>query len=91
MAQWLRALAALPEEPGSFPTPTWQFTNVYNSNPREIGTFLWPLGFAHAWCTDTQVSKINNRNKCLNTQTKPGVVVHTFKLSAWEAEADGSL
>ena len=30
MAQWLRALTALPKDPG-FPKPTWQLTTVCNS------------------------------------------------------------
>lgn len=28
VARWLRALAALPEDLGQFPAPTWQLTTV---------------------------------------------------------------
>jgi hypothetical protein len=34
MAQWLRALAALPEDPGSIPATTWQLLAAYNSSSR---------------------------------------------------------
>jgi hypothetical protein len=38
MAQWLRLLAALPEDRVQFPTPTWQPTTICNSSSRGSGT-----------------------------------------------------
>ena len=34
MAQWLRSLAALAEDPGSVPAPTWRLATVCNSSSR---------------------------------------------------------
>ena len=36
MAQQLRALSALPEDPGSIPGPTWQLTTVCNFSSRVL-------------------------------------------------------
>ena len=38
MAQPLRALTVLPEDLGSIPAPTWQFTIVCNSSSRGPNT-----------------------------------------------------
>jgi hypothetical protein len=36
MAQWLRALAALPETWVQFPAPTWQLTTVVTPVPEDL-------------------------------------------------------
>ena len=46
MAQQLKALTILPEDLGSIPTLTWQFTTLFNSRLRESDTF-WPLQALH--------------------------------------------
>jgi hypothetical protein len=38
--EWLRALAALPQDLGSIPAPTWQLIFLYNSNSWGPGTFI---------------------------------------------------
>jgi len=44
LVQQLRALAALPEDPGSIPTPTWQLTTI-TSVPGDMtpfsGFWIW--------------------------------------------------
>jgi hypothetical protein len=43
MAQWLRALAALPLDPDLIPsTHTWQLIIVCNSSLRGSDALLWP-------------------------------------------------
>ena len=42
MAQWLRTLAAFPEDPGLILNTTWQFTTICNSNPKGSNTLFWP-------------------------------------------------
>lgn len=48
--QQVRALAALPEDPGSTPAPTWQLIAVCNSRP---SVFFWPLWTLHTLGTHT--------------------------------------
>lgn len=48
MIKGLRALAALTEDSGLFPAPTWWITSVCNSSSTESRTFVWPL-----WVTGT--------------------------------------
>lgn len=38
MAQWVKALAALPKDPGSILEPTWQLTTACNSSSRGYDT-----------------------------------------------------
>ena len=42
MVQGLRALAALPDDPGSFPAPTRQLTIICDTSARGSNTFLHP-------------------------------------------------
>ena len=42
MAQWIRALAALPECQVQFPAPTCGLKTICNSSPRGSGALFWP-------------------------------------------------
>jgi hypothetical protein len=42
MAQWLRSLAALPEDLSSIPTPIYRPTTIFKCSPRVSDTLLWP-------------------------------------------------
>ena len=41
MAQWLRAVAALPEDWVQFPAPTWSLTTGYNSRGADVLFWLF--------------------------------------------------
>ena len=43
MAQQLKALAALPEDPSSSQAPTGCLTTIYNSSFRGSDALFWPL------------------------------------------------
>lgn len=42
MAQRLRTLAILTEDPGSISTPTCPLTIIYNASPRKSYVLFWP-------------------------------------------------
>lgn len=67
MGQWLRELAALPED---FSLCTWWFTTAYNSRSKRSASLFWPpqtptLMCLSIWDTYTQWGKksLKNRNK----------------------------
>lgn len=43
MGQWLGALPAHPEDPGSIPTVIWNLAAMYNSSSKVSDTFFYPL------------------------------------------------
>ena len=49
MAQRLRALAALPEDPGSIPSAHMAADNFSNSSSRDLMYSSAPTGSAHTW------------------------------------------
>ena len=57
LAQLLRALDTLPEDPGGsqveFPGPIWWLTTVYNSGPRGSNVLFWPKQVMHEPGTHT--------------------------------------
>jgi hypothetical protein len=56
MAQWLRALAAFPEDPGSVPCGASQLS--VNSSPGRADTLFWLLKALHTqWYTDIHLGK----------------------------------
>lgn len=58
MAQWLRMLAALPEDPGLIPSAARQLTTVCNVNPGDpTPTFGLHVHQAYMWCPDIQAVK----------------------------------
>jgi hypothetical protein len=60
LAQWLRALAALPEDLGGFPPPTKWFSTICNSSLRGLSTLLWPVRYqVPTWYTDRLADKIS--------------------------------
>jgi hypothetical protein len=60
MAQAVRALAALPNDPGSVLAPTWQLTTAYNTNSRGPNTLFYLHRDRH---THNNNSSNNNNNK----------------------------
>ena len=62
MAQWLGALAALAEDSGLVPAPTWQLTTVWNSSSNE--SIFWPP-LACGAQTYTELDANANKNKSI--------------------------
>ena len=52
MAQWLRAVAALPEDLG-FELPTGQVTTICNSVPDDLEPLLASMGIMHIYGAQT--------------------------------------
>ena len=65
MSRWPRALAALPEDPGSVPSTAWRLTTVCNSRSRGLAALFWPLPalhmhWSHGGKTHTYKVKLNH-------------------------------
>jgi hypothetical protein len=80
MAQRLRTLSALPEDPDSISsTDMAVYSQLCNSSPRGSGALFWPLEALHAR-TYMQVKYfIHTTNKQTNKQTESTIIILTVK------------
>jgi hypothetical protein len=69
MAQWLRVLAAFPENPVQFPVPTWQLTTPVPGD-------LTP-SHRHTCSQITNVHKIKNKIKTKQNKKPKGVKIQS--------------
>lgn len=69
MSQWLKTLAAFPENPGSISST--HMTAVYNSSFRASDTLFWP-----PW---TPVMQVVNRHTCSKTSIQIIIVIIIVK------------
>lgn len=64
MAERLRVPSALSGDKGSIPRPTWQFTTMYNFNPRESDVrFLASMGTRHTLGVHTPIQILRHTHK----------------------------
>lgn len=90
MAQWLRVLAALPEDPGSIPAPHGG-SQTQNSSSGRSSALFWPpcipdmhVTHRHTCRQSTYTHKNNNSFK--NWYWLPGVVCWDFLASCWYSQ-----
>lgn len=58
MAQWLRALSALPGDPGLIPSTHLVLAPVHSSSPRGFNAIFWA-----PWAPDTDIKIISFNEK----------------------------
>ena len=63
MAQQLRALAALPEDPGSIPSTHTQLSAIYDSSSRRPSALFWYCWVLQAYDTQTYVGQNTHAHK----------------------------
>ena len=63
IAQWLRAVVALPEDQVWFPVPIWQLPTTCNSNLGTFNALFWPQRALDAGDAETKHPCTRNKNK----------------------------